>query len=124
MEPGRELDLLVAEKVMGYKIAEVKGDAVVSSKISAGSNDNPWLNKELKPYSTDIAAAWEVVEKMKKEFIQTEIIIWQTGHKARISKFAGTSLNVIALINHVEAEGESAAHAICLAALKAKGIEI
>ena len=54
MKAGRELDALVAEKVMGVK------------------NMEQWLINhrmdETGQYSTDIAAAWEVVEKMRQRF--------------------------------------------------------
>ena len=76
MPAGRELDALVAEKVMGWC-------------ITAWNDGEPWGNREVFPpfepingipadcdcishseagepphYSTDIAAAWEVVEKL------------------------------------------------------------
>ena len=51
LEAGLELDALVAEKVMGWFVA--KGP------------HSPTSPPDLIPrYSTDIAAAWEVVEKM------------------------------------------------------------
>jgi len=50
MEPGRELDALVAEKVMGWTHYREEWGGVVPDSISH--------------YSTDISAAWEVVEKM------------------------------------------------------------
>jgi len=75
MPAGRELDALVAEKVMGWC-------------ITAWNDGEPWGNREVFPpfepingipadcdcishseagepphYSTDIAAAWEVIEK-------------------------------------------------------------
>ena len=77
MPAGRELDALVAKKVMGWR-------------ITAWNDGEPWGNREVFPpfepingipadcdcishseagepphYSTDIAAAWEVVEKME-----------------------------------------------------------
>ena len=50
MEAGRKMDMLVAEKVMGWKR---HGTDIAAS--------NPF------PYSTSISAAWEVVEKMEKD---------------------------------------------------------
>jgi len=80
MPAGRELDALVAEKVMGWR-------------ITAWNDGEPWGNREVFPpfepingipadcdcishseagepphYSTDIAAAWEVVEKMNVDY--------------------------------------------------------
>jgi hypothetical protein len=58
MEPGRELDALVAEKVMGW------------TKVG----ENAWEAPNIKGYpllprySTDIATAWEVVEKIAQKW--------------------------------------------------------
>jgi len=48
MVAGRELDELVAEKVFGYE--------------SITYDNSPY-----KPFSTDIASAWEVVKKLEKD---------------------------------------------------------
>lgn len=83
MKPGRELDALVAEKVMGWKRILSPEDA--RKCLNAHSDIPPaervfqitelmdtWVNPagktfrgELPEYSTDIAAAWEIVEKLK-----------------------------------------------------------
>jgi hypothetical protein len=65
MEPGREMDVLVAEKVLGY---EVGGDIIESPFPEDMPGDFLFIEtaphrKPLKKYSTDIAAAWEVAEK-------------------------------------------------------------
>lgn len=55
MEAGRELDALIAEKVMGLERCGCK----------CGLFLNEYHEPFLEPhYSTDIAAAWEVVEKL------------------------------------------------------------
>jgi hypothetical protein len=54
MKVGPELDLLVAEKVMGEYCAHGQQlDPITDT----------WTSP--KPYSSEISAAWEVVEKMK-----------------------------------------------------------
>lgn len=64
LSPGRELDALVAEKVMGWEKdfqcwKDESGRIRTIEATSFGSFEP----------STDISAAWEVVEKMgKKEF--------------------------------------------------------
>lgn len=72
MVPGREMDALVAEKVMNLcvldQVHQYGDGCVVSDKgfdewmshPEYGRIDDPDL---LPPYSTDIAAAWEVMEK-------------------------------------------------------------
>lgn len=61
IEPGRELDVLVAEKVMGWKTNWLKTDWW--EEINPNTHRHKGLVKDFKP-SADIAAAWEVVEKM------------------------------------------------------------
>lgn len=53
MIAGRELDALVAEKVMGLDLLEE-------------DNYENWIPVEPEPYSTDIAAAWELVNHFTK----------------------------------------------------------
>lgn len=55
---NRELDALVAEKVMGVQTTQHEGRLI----LFPGSMDIPH-------YSTDIAAAWEVVEKLGGESV-------------------------------------------------------
>lgn len=62
MEPGRELDALVAEKVMGWNVFPHKPDFQIEYKDEQGFQYVFRLD-EFEP-STDISAAWEVVEKM------------------------------------------------------------
>lgn len=73
MKPGRELDALVAEKVMGWKwdVSPNTGRRVLEGPSSSGEkallaiqNPNRHIGG-LPKYSTDIAPAWEVVEKIK-----------------------------------------------------------
>lgn len=104
MKPGSELDLLVAENIMG--------------KYWGGANNTipAYLREGLLPYSTDIAAAFEVVEKMKTEFKNFELRTLRLphGHEKYICYFNA----------FYGKASESAPHAICLAALKAKGVKI
>jgi hypothetical protein len=61
MPAGRELDALVAEKVMGW--TDINGNAAA---VGCGLNHNK-LWTRVPDYSTDIAAAWQVVEKLVAE---------------------------------------------------------
>jgi len=58
LKAGRELNIRVAEAVMGrrYTQDETFGDMEVDSQMVYSS---------LQPYSEDISAAWQVIEKMK-----------------------------------------------------------
>ena len=95
MPAGRELDTLVAKKVMGWVYREYWGQLVPSEQLDAPmwsewaqdetgdvcrhpinrlSNipyrgDKPWIPE----YSTEIDAAWKVVEKMQKDGFYFEL---------------------------------------------------
>jgi hypothetical protein len=58
MPAGREMDVLIAEKVMKYKPGTFGVDAPVKSQ------HGDWIVRPVPFYSTDIAAAWEVVNKI------------------------------------------------------------
>lgn len=110
MKPGRELDMLVAEKVMGLNNTEyVKEWTQEQMKIVQG-----WWPKLYPNYSTDIAAAWEVVEKIQCRSFELN---WHLDsyNFVRIYKAKFQTTNFV--------YGETAAHAICLAALKFKNFE-
>lgn len=68
MEAGRELDALVAEKVMGWTMFSYQmlgsGGAGEFRWIPPGRRDHVSNIAPVPRYSTDIAAAWEVVEKV------------------------------------------------------------
>lgn len=127
MQPGRELDALVAEKVMGWR------------KISHPYpySDLTWINSEgatarpggIPQYSTDIAAAWVVVEHLKNSLNGNE---W-TGEFNLF--FNGCEYECWWSFSRKTEEGlyetskeagvaETAPHAICLAALGAVGVNI
>lgn len=73
MQPGRELDALVAEKVMGF------------TGIRFGRNDPNavWVEmgsrRKFQP-STDIAAAWEVLEKHSEIYLK-KYKVMSNGHR-------------------------------------------
>ena len=140
LEPGPELDALVAEKVMGWKRLEPdthhkfgfygsdpqrnpEGTIFIGTQEEYGrlSVGGSWLLTNQWSPSTSIADAWEVVEKMQSMNNQRDIHIECLLDKWSVS------------MCHFERDGESmewgdwtidantAPHAICLAALKAVG---
>jgi Phage ABA sandwich domain len=115
----REIDRLVAEKVMGWEPFYDDGD-LISFVTEFGtlffSDDD---ESEWNP-TIDIADAWQVVEKLKntgdvliaKDFDdnqwEVEITIWQNE----------------SIHKHFVVKAETAPLAICLAALKSVGVEV
>ena len=101
LEPGRELDALIAEKVMGIK----EGQVFQTSKGSYSYKPYPY-------YSTDIAAAWEVVEKLSAVWSFELETYRDNSIRCFFRQHDHQELCVMQFSN-------SAPHAICLAALKA-----
>lgn len=120
MNPGREMDLLVAEKVMNLKIQ----DKCDRSTLWDAKNQRlvGMLQDEIPHYSSDIAAAWEVVEKLRP-------------HCFRITVFSDSeSSPTIQIVSGIKGDPYFSAevygpidgcrtvpHGICLAALRAVG---
>ena len=106
---GRELDALVAEKVMGL---ERVGYLYKYREYTESPGHGNMSEKDIPPYSTSIAAAWEVVEKLAYEgkaafaleFLKYEPKTW-------VAEFG------IGVFD--EGKADTAPLAICRAALKA-----
>lgn len=64
LQAGREIDALVVERVMGWKVA--KPEAAALRFVTMGDTLHP---NHVPHYSTDIAAAWEVVEALRARFV-------------------------------------------------------
>jgi competence transcription factor ComK len=109
MKAGRELDALIAEKVMGWKRKTIK---LVNMVEEQDVLIDPRLKTYSQPphYSTNIADAWLVVEK----FPQIDICMSKVDDKWNC---------FIEFADHM-AIAETAPLAICLAALKACGVEV
>ena len=111
----RAIDALVAEHVMGYETDSYKDNF----KSNVG-----WFSIDDWRPSTDIAAAWEVVEKLSSENCFHSLCVYYLSSE-------DNGLDKVYLMDFDychsdadahEAEADTAPMAICLAALKAKGI--
>jgi len=127
MEAGIKLDALIAKHVMGLDviIAKPSGGVICSgvwNRITPCDDgslmcEHPTYDGYMhvgfgsNRYSADIKAAWEVVEKM-------DLFIAYS-----LQKFGGKYV-VLDEDRIIVAGSDTAPHAICLAALKAKGVEI
>jgi len=161
MKPGRELDALVAEKVMSW--ARV-GEDFHTSPAHRPSLDFPgriiddWDSKgphdylvppglignrardrvafcgcegdaRLPYFSTDIAAAWQVVEHLRASLDGNE---WTGEFKLFFNgceyeywwSFSRTTAEGLYETSKEAGVADTAPHAICLAALKAVGVEV
>lgn len=107
---GCDLDVLVAEKVIGlFGVSFADGNYAKSNDVVTAFARVP-----IPKYSTDVAAAWQVVEKMSGTFHFFIDGKWRGQLDGKISwrcKFK-PALDVPFVY------GETAPHAICLAALE------
>lgn len=121
LPPGYELDVLIAEKIMGWRILS-HWDCEGTIKHLVDENQCEVRPPEIKPYSTSIAAAWEVVEKLNKwKFTLT----WQFffgGGGSELKAYATAIFDPVLTSRREDlfVKAETAPHAICLAALKAQ----
>lgn len=113
----RRIDALVAEHVMGKKPLTYRWGGGVQGAES-------W-ETSAEHYSTSIKAAWEVVEKMRESRMLIWIQISPGGnYRAEVHQF--THLQDVGFYERIALEevAATAPQAICLAALKAKGVEV
>lgn len=109
MNAGRPLDALVAERVMGLMAHRI----TVNEALHLMTNGpRPGEPVPVRFYSTDIAAAWEVVEKL--HLCELGMLVDGEGSASWRCVFGGPAF----------AEAHTAPLAICLAALKAVGVEV
>lgn len=112
MKPGRELDALVAEKVMGF----TKDEIGIWKQHEIG--DGHLFSTLLPEYSTDIAAAWKVIEMLDQhiELIRTSV---DPQHISEIKTMKYTvKIPVTCSDVVITVSDETAPLAICLAALE------
>lgn len=105
----RELDALVAEKVFGF--TRQPGDPEM---CEIPSSDAGWRKyKKIDPYSTDIAAAWLVA-----------LYLQRGGHIVDIGTEYHEWVAIIDDNRKYMAKDARAPRAICIAALKERGVTV
>ena len=123
---GRELDALVAEKVMGMMTRLSEGGEYIGRfDISEPGDlvydipDDPYGVRYVPHYSTDIAAAWLAVEKLEQD--QREILfkITRLGSSMKTLIFQAEFRECRGSFKHYWSDTATAPLAICRAALMA-----
>ena len=115
LQAGPELDALVAEKVMGWAFA----DGCWNEPSGPRRAHPRSVYNHFPYYSTDIAAAWEVIEKLPGPGIalfKTYNGGWQA--RTKVCNYPG-SMHVIENDCCIFSDAPTAPLAICRAALKA-----
>lgn len=128
MKSRREVDVLVAEKVMGLKaVKSVWGKEKQYCSYSIGKPDyydsygEMILSNPVPLYSENIANAWEVVEKLQSSTEATLFSLRQDYEGLWMCTFNGNGSKYYESGVH---NCPTAALAICFAALEAVGVDI
>ena len=119
---NREIDALVAEKVMGWSQVYINDYPIANAPeyLYPPSDFAPEEPEIVPHYSIDISAAWQVVEKM----IDNESLDFPDFKLENYGFWRALFFDAVQNREHGMDEAMTAPMAICLAALKAKGIEI
>jgi hypothetical protein len=119
---GREMDALVAEKVMGWIGIEGKhGHPLEKGPFKdCDCPSHSYQRQEIPHYSSDIAAAWEVAEKLGLAIIPQSS---KNGFRwlacdVKLISYKGDRIEVFP-VDDTEYSCDTAPLAICRAALKA-----
>jgi hypothetical protein len=131
---GRELDGLIAEKLMGwFRVEDHRingisfGPALWHSDLGDPMNPSPG-GFGVPFYSTDISAAWEVVEKLRQENFFLRITPTEEGYRVTARSDEGLPLAIDkktgdydwnSKYSEAYADAPTAPLAICRAALRA-----
>lgn len=124
MQAGRELDALVSAHVFGLPVLSMDeqmqkwGGAIpnaVNCRVKNSPGEREWDFETCAHYSTDMNAAWQVVEKMREQGFYY-VLTTDDDEKQHECFFAlpDTHMDEVQTVM-----AEQASHAICLAALKA-----
>jgi hypothetical protein len=136
MEAGREMDALVAEKVMGWTFCDYSMPGTPweftdppEERISIGVGLEPGTRRRnrIPNYSTSISAAWEVVEKFRQRQWKIQVIghewydggLWECVLLDALNSERGRALDRQVHDGKSGWPEPSAPLAICRAALKA-----
>jgi hypothetical protein len=111
LKPGQELDVLIAEKIMAWKRIPIHSHGLTWMYDKREAHLYTEVQQPPK-FSTDISAAWTVLENICG--------VRKLGGKILKLTFDGT---YCCTFGDAYAHAATAAHAICLAALKERGIK-
>jgi hypothetical protein len=121
MKAGRELDALIAEQVMGWTKRSIPDEIVGPEWYWCSEAGPKQLVSSWRP-STEIHWAWMVVERLRGQHCCTKLYsdhgyVWEC---TLIKEFDDPHAGEQPLFG----QAETAPLAICLAALKAVGVEV
>ena len=124
MEAGLELNKLIAVEVMGAEVADTMSDAMVAGGAWPYYLIDGQI-RDLPDYSDNDAAACQVLDRMYSDGWTVDVGSLALVPRGWRSHMTNTFCDdFYTHPRSVEANGDTRALAICLAALKAKGVEV
>lgn len=122
MKPGRELDALIAEKVMG--LVPCQAYRCPSKPFCHADPESPERGMETRSYSTDISAAWAVVQRLSELGYAVDLMMGQPQLHIDTNQLSPVLITCCIWSTKLEAgfQGSLAPYVICRAALKAFSI--
>lgn len=119
MKPGKDLDIIIAEQVLGWE--KRPADAYYNDTTDAGwrnPDDHVFYHKgNLPEFSNEIEAAWEIIKKLEKH---PDFVHWQIRQdEGSINGNKKYCANICISIHSSYSWSETVPHAICLSALEA-----
>lgn len=90
MKPGRELDTLVAEKVMGWAKG-FEDDGTLYWATGNGAMSHQWSP------SKHMSAAWEVVEALRTRGLYVDVITYADFYQVEVHNNEGERLAIVSL---------------------------
>lgn len=81
MSPGKELNALVAQEIMGINVVD---DEIFGSMEVHHTDQGEHVYKKLLAYSEDLSSAKKVISKMIKLGFETEAAYWKADDRPEI----------------------------------------
>jgi hypothetical protein len=120
---GREMDILVAEQVLGWRIEKDEAELKRLDKYFSRHGAQRWWRKpgggwhyDPSPFSSEISAAWQVVERMNSRGLALFLV--QTLEESMVA------FDKPSTTEHHYVTDKSVTKAICKAALLAATSEV
>lgn len=116
-----EIDILIAEKIFGYKV--LKENPQYGLFVQNPDDDSPTYGEYLAHYTKNLNDAFKVIEKVGERFFLTNVSMLK-AYESNLTAYCVTMYSDYNVYVNLNAINKSAALAICLCALKTVGINI
>lgn len=127
---SREIDISIAEEIFGIKVKHLKepGGFQVQYQAEDHKCNDPIVTDygvahwELKKYSTDISAAWEIIKELTKNDWRVDIIVSEHGG-TDVKVSCNAEARGVFVSDLMEGKVLTTPEAICVVALRTKEVK-